>query len=93
MNVRIIYDSVPIRHIAVQCPSCDRWFNARDIVNRGLEYDYELYNTQFECPICGAIFGADACSDYSNVNIQECDNPTEVYKDIYKKVEKWEKVQ
>lgn len=88
MNVKIMYDPTPIRHIAVQCPSCDRWFNARDIGDHELVYDYELYGTQFECPICGAIFGPDACSNYSNVKIQECDSVSDIYNDIYKKVEK-----
>ena len=91
MNVRIMYDPSPIRHIAVQCPSCDRWFNGQDISDRELEYDYELYQTQFTCPICGKVFGSDAFSGHCNVKVEECDNHNDVYKDIYQKVEKWEK--
>ena len=33
MNVRVEYESTPIRHIAVQCPYCSKWFNGRDIFN------------------------------------------------------------
>ena len=36
MNVRIMYDPAPIRHIAVQCPDCERWFNGRDIDDKEL---------------------------------------------------------
>lgn len=91
MNVRIMYDPSPIRHIAVQCPDCERWFNGRDIGDRELVYDYELYQTQFTCPVCGKVFGPDAYSEHRNVNVEECDRHSDVYKDIYKKVEKWEK--
>ena len=91
MNVRIMYDPSPIRHIAVQCPDCERWFNGRDIGDRELVYDYELYQTQFTCPVCGKVFGSDDRSVNRNVIIEECDRQSDVYKDIYKKVEKWEK--
>lgn len=91
MNVRIMYDPSPIRHIAVQCPSCDRWFNGQDISDREIEFDYELYHAQFECPVCGKIFGSDAYQNNANVVIEECGNHNDVYKDIYQKVEKWEK--
>lgn len=91
MNVRIMYDPSPIRHIAVQCPDCERWFNGRDIGDRELVYDYELYQTQFTCPVCGKVFGPDDHSVNRNVIIEECDRQSDVYKDIYKKVEKWEK--
>lgn len=91
MNVKIMYDPTPIRHIAVQCPSCDRWFNGRDIADNDITYDYDLHSAQFECPVCGKIFGSDAYSNHSNIKIEECDSHNEVYKDIYRKVEKWEK--
>jgi len=86
-----MYDPSPIRHIAVQCPDCERWFNGRDIGDRELVYDYELYQTQFTCPVCGKVFGSDDRSVNRNVIIEECDRQSDVYKDIYKKVEKWEK--
>jgi hypothetical protein len=86
-----MYDPAPIRHIAVQCPDCERWFNGRDVCGRELVYDYELYQTQFTCPVCGKVFGPDDNSVNRNVIIEECDRHSDVYKDIYKKVEKWEK--
>lgn len=91
MNVKIMYDPAPIRHIAVQCPDCKRWFNGQDIAEKELEYGYELYNTQFTCPVCGKIFGSSAYSDHRDVKVEECDRHSDVYKDIYRKVEKWEK--
>ena len=91
MNVKIMYDLAPIRHIAVQCPNCERWFNGQDIAEQELEYDYELYSAQFTCPVCGKIFGSSAYSDHKDVKVEECDRHSDVYKDIYRKVEKWEK--
>lgn len=91
MNVRIMYDPAPTRHIAVQCPDCERWFNGRDISDSEIEFDHELFNAQFECPVCGKIFGPDSHQNYANVVVEECGNHNEVYQDIYKKVEKWEK--
>lgn len=93
MNVRVEYESTPIRHIAVQCPKCEKWFNGRDIINgdwlRDLMYDYQIYYAQFECPVCGKIFGADAYNNYASLNIKECES-SEVYKDCLQKKEVWE---
>ena len=93
MNVRVEYESTPIRHIAVQCPKCNKWFNGRDIINgdwlTDLRYDYQIYCAQFECPVCGKIFGGDACRDFGNVNIEQT-SYSEVYKDCLQKKEVWE---
>lgn len=93
MNVRVEYESTPIRHIAVQCPKCNKWFNGRDIFNgdwlQDLRYSYQIFFAQFECPMCGKIFGGDECRDFSNVNIEETSYP-EVYKDCLHKKEVWE---
>ena len=91
MKVKIMYDPAPIRHIAVQCPDCGRWFNGRDISDKDITYDYDLHIAQFKCPVCGKIFGSDAYSNHSNTRIEECDDHNDVYKDIYQKVERWEK--
>ena len=93
MNVRVEYESTPIRHIAVQCPKCNKWFNGRDIINvdwlKDLRYSYQIFFAQFECPVCGKIFGGDECRDFSNVNIEETSYP-EVYKDCLQRKEVWE---
>lgn len=90
MNVRVEYEATPIRHIAVQCPACGRWYNGREITEQKLSFDYQIYNAQFICPVCGKVFGADACSGYANAKITECGSNTEVYKDCLRRKEVWE---
>ena len=29
LNIRIVYEPTTIRHIAVQCPFCEKWFNGK----------------------------------------------------------------
>ena len=89
MNVRIEYDPTPIRHIAVQCPKCEKWFHGRDITKDKLQYECDVYYAQFECPICGKIFGADMYTDWDKVHIEEVPYPN-VYKDCLEKKEVWE---
>ena len=89
MNVRVEFESTPIRHIAVQCPGCENWFDGRNITENGLSYDYQIYSAQFVCPVCGETFGADSYSNYANVHIKECGYP-EVYEGCLQKKEVWE---
>lgn len=88
MNVRVEYECTPIRHIAVQCPICGRWFNGRDITKDELNYDYQLYYTQFHCPICNTFFMADSDNDYAGLIVEEMSYP-EIYKDCCKRKEVW----
>lgn len=90
MKVRVVYDPTPIRHIAVQCPQCEKWFCGGDITHDKLRHDYEIRFAQFECPVCGKIFGADECRGYSNLNIEEVDSAEECYKGCLKRKEVWE---
>ena len=90
MNVRVEYESAPIRHIAVQCPKCERWFDGRDITEDHLSFDYDIRRAQFSCPVCGHVFGGDEYRDFSNVKITECDSSAEVYKGCLKRREVWE---
>lgn len=90
MNVRVVYDPTPIRNIAVQCPKCEKWFYGRDITTGNLYYGYELFSAQFECPVCGKIFGSDACRGHSNITIKEVDSSEECYKDCLEKKVVWE---
>ena len=86
MNVRIEYDAAPIRHIAVQCPQCNRWFNGREIVDGDvIKYKQDLDFTDFICPVCGRIF-----SEYGdNIAVEETDYDG-VYKDCMKRKVVWE---
>ena len=89
MNVRVEYEATPIRHIAVQCPKCNNWFDGRDIGDKYLSYDSDIYTTQFTCPVCGKVFGADAYTGYNNVNIEERYG-SQVYEGILRRKEVWE---
>jgi hypothetical protein len=91
MNVRVEYESTPIRHIAVQCPHCNKWFDGRDIFNgdwlKGLRYSYEINWATFTCPLCETEFGGLQHND--KPNIVETSYP-EVYKDCLQRKEVWE---
>ena len=75
MRVRLELDPAPVRHIAVQCPSCKRWFHGQEIADDWIEYEYQINFARFRCPICGHPFGA---FDYSDDIVIDTD-----YKDIY----------
>lgn len=55
-NVKIEYESVPIRHIAVQCPDCKNWFSGWDIIKSECRYSYQITMAECECPKCGSEF-------------------------------------
>lgn len=91
-NVRVEYESTPIRHIAVQCPKCEKWFHGRDIVKGerpldALRYDYQINWAEFQCPVCGNEFGGLNRND--KANIKEVDHPT-IYEGCLEKKESWE---
>lgn len=78
MNVRVKYGIRPINHIAVQCPNCLRWFNGNEIIDDDVvNYESQMEYVDYICPVCGKIFGGEG--DIDNMNIQECENDTEVY--------------
>ena len=89
MNIRIEYEPTPIRHIAVQCPKCNKWFYGNDITEDELSYEYQIYYAQFHCPVCDKIFGADENSGFANVHIEETSYP-DVYEDCLQRKEVWE---
>lgn len=89
MNVRIKYDPTPIRHIAVQCPKCEKWFYGRDITKNSLDYEYQVKCAYFKCPMCKASFGGDEYNDWLDVHIEEVDYP-DIYKGCLSKNEVWE---
>ena len=90
MNVRVEYESIPIRHIAVQCPKCENWFGGRDIYagdwTQGLRYAHEIKFATFICPLCDVSFGG--IQNAENVNIEETGYP-EVYENCLQRKEIW----
>lgn len=69
-NVRVEYDCAPIRHIAVQCPRCQRWFDGYSLTRDSLIFEYQLNVAKFNCPKCGEEFGG--CLDEPNVKEVSC---------------------
>lgn len=94
MNVRVEYESTPIRHIAVQCPHCLRWFNGREVLNgdwlRDLRYDYQIHFASFNCPICNDEFGYVNSYDNNHIEIKEVGSAEECYKGCLQRKEIWE---
>jgi len=66
MRIRLELDAASIRHLAVQCPDCENWFHGRDITHDELSYEYDIFFAQFECPVCGKIFGSEKIGDASS---------------------------
>ena len=99
MNVKVVYGAAPISEIAVECPKCKRWFHGRDITVYPLEYEPDISNAYFKCPVCGENFtGFDdvefpGCPELtfkeSNVDIETV-LPSECYKDCVKSRAVWE---
>ena len=89
MKMRIEYEETPIRHIAVQCPVCERWFNGREITRDSLAYHGDIYRAKFRCPVCGVHFSATDSRGIPDVDISECGSATEVYESCLLKTEVW----
>lgn len=83
VKVRVEYEPTPIRHIAVQCPYCGKWFDGIEIVegNWDLSYDYQLHHVSFECPLCVKHFGVQYDDE---IDVEEVSYP-DVYKEVLRK--------
>ena len=94
VNVRVVYECTPIRHIAVQCPACEKWFEGSDITKDNLSFEHQIRYATFVCPVCGKTFGDTSNNwlDFDNysMNIKEVGSGEECYKDCLRKKEVWE---
>lgn len=98
VNVRVEYEPALIRHIAIQCPYCKKWFQGNDITESQLSYDYQLNFAEFHCPVCNNSFGYHAVKktqygrslgqERDELLIEETDYPN-VYEDCMTKKEEW----
>lgn len=92
MNVRVVYESTPIRHIAVQCPHCGKWFSGYDVfvgdALRDLCYDDDIDFADFKCPVCEKGFGNIVHGE--KVEIKEVGDADECYKDCLRQKVTWE---
>ena len=89
MNVRVVYESIPIRHIAVQCPHCGKWFHGWDVCKDGdLRFDHQISFANFECPVCNKVFGNIMRGE--DVKIKEVGDADECYENCLKQKVIWE---
>jgi hypothetical protein len=81
-NIRIEYESTPIRHLAIQCHMCKKWFVGGDIAVEAPRYSYELLDMKCICPACNTKF--------TMCNFDEEDwMGTSVYDGVYRKKVEW----
>ncbi|MFA6867615.1 MAG: hypothetical protein WCR54_08910 [Clostridia bacterium] len=88
MNVKVDFENPVIKYISVQCDSCSKWFNGKEITENNLKTSEDIKSAQFECPLCGHIFGADSYNNFATLKITECDSD-EVFKNCYSKKVCW----
>lgn len=84
MKARIEFETQPIKHIAIQCPNCEKWFYGEDLAGHPLRDVVDVMFAHYECPVCGKTF------DGKIFDYVECGDSEEVYKDCLTKKVKWE---
>ena len=83
-NVRVEYERTPIRHIAVQCPKCKKWFYGSDITEDDLTYSYQIDIATFHCPVCKTEFGYNLDNNWNPLKEKDKSFIEEVsYPDVY----------
>ena len=85
MKVEFEYAATPIKHLAVQCPDCEFWFNGFDIIKSDCTYSYQLRGTLCKCPKCGDEFK----TGYES-NIEESSEFPEFYDKCLRKKVTWD---
>lgn len=92
MKVRVEYDPIPIKRLAVQCPTCKNWFNGYEVMKgadfRNLRFRSDIMYKTFKCPKCEMEFGN--ILNGEEIDIQEVFSAEECYKDCLGKKEIWE---
>ena len=90
-NVRVVYEPIQLKHLAVQCPKCDNWFNGWEVMQgaafHNLRFKNDIPFAKFNCPICGENFGRD---HHDTISIQEVKSIQECYKGCISKYDTWE---
>ena len=77
-HIRVEYEITPIRHIAIKCPGCSSYFDAKDITEKHIKDIIDAQCADYSCPLCHTDFRADD----SFTTISECNSADEVYKDV-----------
>lgn len=84
VKIKVEFDPTPIRHMAIQCPSCKKWFKQYDISD-GITYRHDIDScAKCLCPACLEEF------DLEDVDIDENVSFPEFYDECAKRVVKWE---
>lgn len=84
-NIKVEYESTPIRHLAVRCPKCNNWFKGFDIIKDDCRYEHELLGSECECPKCGNKFRIDYKS-----HVEESGDFPEFYDKCLRQKTTWE---
>ncbi|SEU09465.1 hypothetical protein SAMN05443270_3095 [Lacrimispora sphenoides] len=84
VKIKVEFEAIPIRHMAVQCSDCKNWFHGNDIYKDGCSYKHDIFWNECECPKCGNRFIVSENSDLGSANFPE------FYKECLQKKEVWE---
>ena len=86
VNLKVEFESRPVKHLAIQCPDCNRWFKQTDITLKkwiSNESDIDQF-TKCECPACSCKF------NLGNVEYDENVEFPEFYNNCAKQKTVWE---
>ena len=84
VKVAVEFDPTPIRHMAIQCPKCERWFNMYDVATTNIDYKHDIDSlAKCECPACQHEF------DLGNVEFEYPEFPDFYDKKCAKKKVVW----
>lgn len=85
MKVRVEYETTPIRHVAIQCPSCENWFHGYDLTDKSLHDIIDVEYATYNCPVCGSQFSGKE----NGMEIEEVSYP-KVFEGVLEKKVKWQ---
>ena len=86
VQLKVEFESCPVRHLAIQCPDCNKWFHQADVtLKTWISNESEINEfTKCECPVCGCKF------DLGNVEYDETVSFPEFYENCATKKVVWE---
>ena len=92
MKVRVEYENIPIKRIAVQCPKCMNWLNGWEAMRgkdfNSLRYNNDIHYKVFRCLNCKTEFGG--IQNGEEIEIKEVFSAEECYKDCIGNKEFWD---
>lgn len=89
-KIRVDYEITPIRHLVVQCPYCENWFDAHEIIEDSRKYprwEHQIDKAEYYCPKCNCGFG----ENYEICEPEEVPIPDEgIHHGVLRKKVVWE---